>query len=95
MKAFFAGGWSKKLVAFILTVAVILLNRFLDLGLSEDELLILTGGFGAYAISQGISDAGFTGKVKAETEAIVQMKALDVAANEKEPADKPPALKLD
>ena len=84
MKSVFSGGWSKKLIAFLLTVAVILLNRFLDLGLSEDELLILTGGFGAYAISQGISDAGFTGKVKAETEAIVARKEIVAATNEKE-----------
>jgi hypothetical protein len=88
MKWAFSVGWSKKLVAFLLTVAVILLNRFLDLGFSEDELLILTGGFGAYAISQGISDAGFTGKVKAETEAIVERKAIVAATDEKEQTEK-------
>lgn len=61
MKTFFSG-WSKKLIAFLVTVAVILLNEWLGIGLSEEELLILTGGFGAYTVSQGLSDFGKEGE---------------------------------
>lgn len=68
MKTFLTG-YSKKLIAFLITVAVILLNDILGLGLSEEKLLLITGGFGAYAISQGMSDAGGKGRVQAEEKA--------------------------
>ena len=57
MSAFF-GGWSKKLTAFMVTVAVIILNKKMDLGLSENDIYALTGGLGAYAVGQGLTDLG-------------------------------------
>ncbi len=57
MSAFF-NGWSKKLTAFFCTVLVIILNKKMDLGLSETDIYALTGGLGAYAIGQGLTDWG-------------------------------------
>jgi uncharacterized membrane protein YjjP (DUF1212 family) len=57
MKAFF-GGWSKKLTAFFVTVLVIILNKKLDLGLTEPDIYAVTGGLGAYAVGQGLTDLG-------------------------------------
>lgn len=57
MKSFF-GGWSKKLTGFLVTIAVIVLNKKLDLGLTENDIYAVTGGFGAYAVGQGLTDLG-------------------------------------
>lgn len=51
-------GWSKKLVGYLLAVTLILLNRKLELGLSEADVYALVGGASAYAIGQGIADHG-------------------------------------
>ena len=66
MKSFFSG-WSKKLSAFLVTIGVILLNKQLDLGLGENDIYAISGGLGAYVVGQGISDAGFKGKIQAES----------------------------
>ncbi len=50
--------WSKKLTAFLVTIGVILLNKQFDLGLSENDILAMSGGLGAYALGQGLSDFG-------------------------------------
>ena len=57
MKSFFSG-WSKKLTAFLITVAVVVLNKKLDLGLTEPDIYAVTGGLGAYALGQGLTDLG-------------------------------------
>ena len=57
MSSFFSN-WSKKLTAFLLTLGVIVLNKSLDIGLGESDILAITGGLGAYAIGQGLSDFG-------------------------------------
>lgn len=57
MKSIFSG-WSKKLSAFLLTIGVIVLNKKLDIGLGESDIIAITGGLGAYAIGQGLSDFG-------------------------------------
>lgn len=54
----FFGGWSKKLTAFFVTVAVIILNKKFELGLSESDIYALTGGVGLYALGQGLADFG-------------------------------------
>ena len=50
---------------FLIYVAVVLLNRWADIGLTEDDIYALTGGTGAVAIGQGIADMG---KEKAKVE---------------------------
>lgn len=57
MSSFFAN-FSKKLTAFLITIGVIILNRKLDIGLEENDIYAITGGLGAYALSQGLSDFG-------------------------------------
>ena len=57
MKAFFSG-WSKKLTAFLITISVVVLNKKLDLGLTEPDIYAVTGGLGAYAVGQGLTDFG-------------------------------------
>ena len=57
MAGFFSG-WSKKLSAFLVTIAVIILNKKLELGLNEGDIYAMTGGLGAYAIGQGLTDIG-------------------------------------
>lgn len=54
----FFSGFSKKLTAFLVTVAVVILNKKLDLGLTETDIYALTGGAGAYALGQGLADFG-------------------------------------
>lgn len=54
----FFSGFSKKLTAFLVTVAVVILNKKLDLGLTEPDIYAVTGGLGAYAVGQGLSDFG-------------------------------------
>lgn len=76
-------GYSKKLVAFLVYVGVLLLNKYFELGLDDATIYSITAGFGAYTVSQGISDAGFKGKVQAESEASAERKAVEVAAIEK------------
>lgn len=51
-------GYSKKLVAFLVYVGVVLLNKKFGLELTETDLYTLTGGLGAYTIGQGLSDFG-------------------------------------
>lgn len=58
-------GWSKKLTAFLIYAATLLLNRKFNLGLEANELYALTGSFGAYTLSQGIADFG-KGRAQAE-----------------------------
>jgi len=54
----FFAGFSKKLTAFLVTIAVIVLNKKLELGLNEGDIYAMTGGLGAYAIGQGLTDMG-------------------------------------
>lgn len=54
----FFQGWSKKLIAFLVYVSIVLLNKKMDLGLNDTELIAMTGGLGAYTIGQGLSDLG-------------------------------------
>jgi len=54
----FLGNSSKKLVAFLVYVAVLLLNRKFELGLSENDVIALTGATGAYTVGQGLADFG-------------------------------------
>ena len=49
---------SKKLTAFLLTLGVVVLNKKMDIGLGESDILAITGGLGAYTIGQGLSDFG-------------------------------------
>ena len=57
MMAFF-GGWSKKLTAFLVTIGCIVLNKKLDLGLSDSDIYAMAGGLGAYSVGQGLTDLG-------------------------------------
>ncbi len=54
----FFGGWSKKLTAFLITVAVIILNKKFELGLVESDIYAMTGAAGAYTLGQGLTDLG-------------------------------------
>lgn len=54
----FFQGWSKKLVAFLVYLAVVLLNKKLGFELTETDLYTLTGGLGAYTLGQGLADFG-------------------------------------
>ncbi len=56
--AYFFSGYSKKLTAFLVTIGVIILNKSLDIGLGENDIYAITGGLGAYTLSQGLSDFG-------------------------------------
>lgn len=58
-------GWSKKLTAFLIYAATLLLNRKFDMGLTETEIYSLTAGFGTYAVGQGLADFG-KGRAQAE-----------------------------
>lgn len=51
-------GYSKKLVAFLVYVAVVLLNKKFEIGLAESDVYALTGATGLYTIGQGLSDFG-------------------------------------
>ncbi len=70
MKSFF-GGWSKKLTAFLITIAVVVLNKKLDLGLTEPDIYAVTGGLGAYALGQGLTDLGKSKAIEEIKERIV------------------------
>lgn len=54
----FLGNSSKKLVAFLLYVVVLLLNRKFEIGMSETDIYALTGVTGAYTLGQGLADLG-------------------------------------
>ena len=41
--------------AFLLSVVVLLVNRFFDLGLSESDLYTLFGGSIGYGVSRGLA----------------------------------------
>jgi len=51
-------GWSKKLVATLVAMAIILLNRRFELGLDDTEIWALVGVAGAYTVGQGLADVG-------------------------------------
>ncbi len=65
--SYFFSGVSKKLTAFLVTIGVVILNKKLNIGLGENDIYAITGGLGAYVVGQGISDAGFKGKIQAES----------------------------
>lgn len=41
--------------AFLISVAVLLANRFFDLGLTEADIYTLFGGAGVYAVGRGLA----------------------------------------
>jgi hypothetical protein len=44
--------------AFLVSVAVMFANRFLELGLSEGDVYAMFGGSGTYAIGRGLAKGG-------------------------------------
>ena len=62
----FLGGWSKKMTVHLISIAVVLLNKKLDLGLSETEIIGILGGSGLWSVGQGLADFG---KSKAKIDA--------------------------
>ena len=58
-------GWSKKFTALLVFMALVLLNRQLDLGLTEDDIYALAGGTAGAQVGIGLADFG---KEKAKIE---------------------------